>query len=65
MESFEERVLLAIGRIEGHMSFVNERVKKLEYRQNWLKALWTALAGDTPICSACRVESKRIKGGPA
>ena len=45
MESFEERVLLAIGRIEGHMSVVNERVKKLEYRQNWLKALWTALAG--------------------
>ena len=45
MESFEEKVLLAIGRIEGQMSFVNKRVAKLEHRQNWLKGLWTALAG--------------------
>ena len=48
MESFEEKVLLAIGRIEGQMSFVNkvnERLTKLEHWQNWLKGLWTALAG--------------------
>ncbi len=45
MESFEERVVLAIGRIEGHMSLMNERVAKLEHRQKWLKGLWTALAG--------------------
>ena len=45
MESFEEKLLLAIGRIERQMSFVNKRVAKLEHRQNWLEGLWTALAG--------------------
>ena len=44
MESFEEKVLLAVGLIEGHMSFVNERVAKLEYWQYRLKGGLAALA---------------------
>ncbi len=45
MESFEEKVVLAIGLIEGQMSIANKRIAKLEHRQNWLKGLWMALAG--------------------
>ena len=42
MESFEEKVLLAIGRIEGQMSFVNKRgtLRKLLRGMARLTSFW-------------------------